>query len=243
MARSTRKTPAAASAGAIRKGMRALGDPAIAQHSAGFFKTGPGEYGEGDRFHGIRVPVTRRLARRHRFASERTVMSLLRSAFHEERLLAVLLLVDRYARGDAAEKQRVFDLYVGNRRHVNNWDIVDSSAHSIVGPHLDPGDTALLDELAESEALWDRRIAMIATLHFIRGGEFEPTLRLAEKLLDDREDLIHKATGWMLREVGKRDASTLRRFLAAHCIDMPRTMLRYAIEKLPAEERQEWLQR
>ncbi len=223
--------------------MQALCDPAIAEHSAGFFKTGPGEYGEGDRFHGIRVPVTRRLAKRHRLASERTVISLLRSTFHEERLLAVLLLVDRYARGDAGEKQRVFDLYVANRRHVNNWDIVDSSAHLIVGPQLDAADTALLDELAESDSLWDRRIAMMATLHFIRGGNFRPTLRLAEGLLGDREDLIHKASGWMLREVGKRDVAVLRRFLVEHSTEMPRTMLRYAIEKLPADERRRWLNR
>lgn len=223
--------------------MRTLGDPAIAKHSASFFKTGPGEYGEGDRFHGIRVPETRRLARRHRHAPERTVISLLRSAFHEERLLAVLLLVDRYARGDAVEKRHVFDLYLENRHYVNNWDIVDSSAHLIVGPELDTGDTVLLDELAKSESLWDRRMAVLATLHFIRRGEFAATLRLAKALLGDCEDLIHKATGWMLREVGKRDVAVLRRFLEDHSAEMPRTMLRYAIEKLPADERRKWLGR
>ena len=221
--------------------MRELGDPDIAGHSARFFKTGPGEYGEGDRFHGIRVPVTRKLARKYRDAPERTVLALLKSAFHEERLLAVLLLVDRYERADTAGKARVVELYLEHRRWVNNWDIVDSSAHRILGPALSGGDLGLLDELAASESLWDRRIAVIATLDFIREGEFEPTLALSARLLDDPEDLIHKATGWMLREVGKRDVAALRAFLEKHAARMPRTMLRYAIEKLPERERRTWL--
>ena len=241
MARSSTKGEGTVSARRIREEMRAIGDADIAEHSARFFKSGPGEYGEGDRFHGIRVPDTRRLAKRYRHASLRAIGSLLRSAYHEERLLAVLLLVDRYRRGDAAERQAVFDFYLANRAHVDNWDIVDSSAHLIVGPHLDSTDTSLLDELAASDSLWDRRIAMMATLHFTREEEFEPCLRIAGKLLGDREDLIHKVSGWMLREVGKRDVAVLRDFLGRHSDEMPRTMLRYAIEKLPAGERRRWL--
>jgi len=229
------------SAKAIREVVRARGNADIARHSAGFFKAGPGEYGEGDRFLGIRVPVTRQLAKQFREAPERSVLALLKSAYHEERLLAVLLLVGRYQRAGREERRHVFDLYLDHRQYVNNWDLVDSSAHLIVGPELEGGDRSLLYELAASESLWDRRIAIIATLHFIRSGDFRDTLKLSRALLDDSEDLIHKASGWMLREAGKRDVSVLRGFLKRHSKSMPRTMLRYAIERLPANERRRWL--
>ncbi len=221
--------------------MRELGDDDIARHSAGFFKTGPGEYGEGDRFLGIRVPVTRKLAHKYRDLPERSVLALVKSPYHEERLLAILILVKQYERSKGADRSRIADVYLLHRAYVNNWDLVDSSAHLILGPELFGKDLSLLDDLVTSESLWDRRIAVMATYHFIRQGEFSTTLDFAERLLEDPEDLIHKCTGWMLREIGKRDAALLREFLGRHAGRMPRTMLRYAIEKLPEKERKDWL--
>ncbi|MDJ0749738.1 MAG: DNA alkylation repair protein [Woeseiaceae bacterium] len=222
--------------------LRALGSAEIAEHSAGFFKSGKGEYGEGDRFLGIRVPMIRKQVTGFRDAPLRSVLALLRSQFHEERLLAVLLLVEKYRRGDAGTKQRVFDSYLSHRSFVNNWDLVDSSAHLIVGPQLqEDGDRRLLCELAGSESLWDRRIAMMATFHYIRNKDFTDALQIAELLLNDEHDLIHKSVGWMLREIGKRDRAVEERFLERHYHSMPRTMLRYAIEKFPAARRKAYL--
>ena len=231
----------AASAKTINAELRALADPAIAAHSAHFFKTGKGEYGEGDRFLGIRVPELRRLARRYRGTGERAVLALLKSRNHEARLLALLMLVDRYERGDEACQARIFEQYLEHRRFVDNWDLVDLSAPKIVGAYLVDRDKTLLDELAGASVLWDRRIAIMATLAFIRAGDFDVTLRLAEALLDDEHDLIHKASGWMLREIGKRDPAVERAFLKRHYRDMPRTMLRYAIEHLPEARRKAYL--
>ena len=225
----------------MQAALRALGDAAIAEHSAGFFKSGRGQYGEGDRFLGIRVPVIRRQVRKFRDAPLRSVVALLRSKYHEERLLAVLLLVEKYRVGDAAAKQRVFDEYLLHRSHVNNWDLVDSSAHLIVGPQLQDDDRDLLYELAGSGSLWDRRIAMMATFHYIRNGDFADALQIAELLLGDEHDLIHKSVGWMLREIGKRDRAVEEQFLERHYRSMPRTMLRYAIEKFPEARRRAYL--
>ncbi len=225
----------------MQDALRDLGDPAIAEHSAGFFKSGKGQYGEGDRFLGVRVPVIRKQVRLFRDAPIRSVITLLRSQYHEERLLAVLLLVEHYRRGDAAMKKRVYDLYLEHRSQVNNWDLVDSSAHLIVGPQLENDDRGLLYQLAASENLWDRRIAIMATFHYIRNEDFEDALKIAELLRDDAHDLIHKAVGWMLREIGKRDRAVEERFLKRHHRKMPRTMLRYAIEKLPEERRKAYL--
>ncbi|MGH7531664.1 MAG: DNA alkylation repair protein [Gemmatimonadales bacterium] len=227
------------SAAAILRRLRGLGSPA--RGVASFFKTGPGEYGEGDRFLGVTVPVIRRLTREYRNAPERTVLSLLRSEWHEARLLALCLLADRHERGDDHERKRVFALYLRHRVRINNWDLVDASAAQIAGPHLRRGNRGLRARLARSPRLWDRRIAVVSTYHDIRLGEFDPTLRLARHLLDDQEDLIHKAVGWMLREVGKRDRRTLERFLATHASRMPRTMLRYAIERFPEPARRRYL--
>lgn len=229
------------SAAAIRDRMRALGDARIAEHSARYFKAGKGEYGEGDRFHGIRVPVTRKLVREYRDAPERTVVALLRSGFHEERLLAVLLLVDRFKRGDDSARERVFDTYIRYRAFVNNWDIVDSSAHHIVGSWLESRDRRLLYELARSDVIWDRRIAMMATLHYICSDDFDDALAIAGMLRNDAHDLIHKAVGWMLREIGNRDRAVEERYLKRHYRRMPRTMLRYAIEKFPERLRLAYL--
>ena len=221
--------------------LRKLADPAIAEHSQRFFKTGKGEYGEGDRFLGVRVPVIRRQVSKFKDVAFQQVKALLKSAYHEERLFALLLLVDKYDRGSDDEKQIIYDLYLANTRYINNWDLVDSSAHKIVGSHLVDRDRSLLDTLSRSANLWERRIAVIATMRFIRDDQYEDTIKIAENLLEDEEDLIHKAVGWLLREVGKRDISVEKAFLKKHYKNMPRTMLRYAIERFPQNERKAYL--
>jgi 3-methyladenine DNA glycosylase AlkD len=229
---------------AVRRRLREAGNPDDAAFLQRFFKTGPGQYGEGDRFLGIRVPVMRRLARDCRSLSLADVESLLGDDWHEARLLALMLLVDAYERATtAAERTAIFRLYLRNTDYVNNWDLVDSSAAGIVGAHLATRSRTRLDTLARSPKLWERRIAIIATFHFIRNGELGDTLRIAELLLGDSHDLIHKATGWMLREVGKRDEPTLDRFLDAHAATMPRTALRYAIERMSPAKRQRYMRR
>lgn len=219
----------------------ALGDPVKARVLRKFFKTGPGEYGEGDVFVGLRVPETRKLAREYRDLPLAEVRRLLQSSIHEARLLAVLLLVQASRQGDAALRQRIYAFYLRNTARINNWDLVDISAEHIVGAYLCNRSRLPLYELASSELLWDRRIAVMATFHFIKRGDFDETLRIAERLLGDPEDLIHKAVGWMLREIGKRERSVEERFLALHYRIMPRTMLRYAIEKFEEDLRQRYL--
>ncbi len=230
------------SASAIRRALRDLGDPQIAEHSAGFFKTGPGEYGEGDRFIGVRIPKIRELVKQHRDLPERATLSLLQSPIHEERMFAVLVLVARFSRAGDAERDRIVALYLEHRAFVNNWDLVDSSCHKILGPWLVDRDRGLLYELVESESLWDRRITMMTTYYFIRRDDFDDALKLAHILLEDEHDLIHKVVGWMLREIGKRDLAIEEAFLQAHYHRMPRTMLRYAIEKLPKARRRAYLE-
>ena len=225
----------------IQKRLKALGDPRVAAGSRRFFKTGPGEYGEGDLFRGIRVPVLRSLSKEYQSISLPEAGRLLGSAFHEDRLLALLLLVRLYSRGDEASREEIYRLYLKNTRFVNNWDLVDSSAEQIVGAYLWDKPRAPLRRLAQSEDLWERRVAVMATFHFIKRGEFGETLALARALLSDREDLIHKAVGWMLREVGKRDPGAEEEFLKEHYKRMPRVMLRYAIEKFPEEKRRRYL--
>ena len=225
----------------MREALHALGNEDIAAHSARFFKSGKGEYGEGDRFIGVRVPVIRAQVKKFRNAPLRAVLSLLKSRWHEERLFAVLLLVDRYRRGDDDEKRRVFDAYIDHRAYVNNWDIVDASAHLIVGPQLEKTARELLYSLADSPVLWDRRIAMMATYHYIRQSDFADALKIARKLRDDEHDLIHKTVGWMLREIGNRDRAAEEAYLRKHYKKMPRTMLRYAIEKFPETRRKAYL--
>jgi 3-methyladenine DNA glycosylase AlkD len=232
----------APTAAAVRARLRPLADAQIAESSRSFFKTAPGDYGCGDRFLGIRVPTLRKAAREFRAAPLTVAVALLRSRFHEERLTALFMFVDRYARGTAAERQRIYERYLEHvPKHVNNWDLVDSSAPYIVGAHLEERDRGVLYELARSRHLWCRRVAIMATFAFIKRGSFDDTLALAEILLDDREDLIHKATGWMLREVGNRDRGVAAAFLRRHCHRMPRTMLRYAIEKYPERTRRAYL--
>ena len=223
--------------------LRALGDPADAQFLQRFFKTGPGEYGEGDVFLGIRVPATRQLAKQYRELSLTELAKLLHAKEHEARLLAVIILTLQYPKADAAQQQKIFDCYLANAKYINNWDLVDTSAPNIVGAHLFGGDTSLLDELADSDLLWERRIAILATFYFIKNKQYKQSLRIARQLLDDEHDLIHKAVGWMLREVGKQNRDVLVAFLDKHHQQMPRTMLRYAIEKFEPAIRAAYLGR
>ncbi|MFH2140199.1 MAG: DNA alkylation repair protein [Pseudomonadota bacterium] len=223
--------------------LHTLASPDTASILQRFFKTGPGQYGEGDLFLGIKIPPLRALAKQHRDADLATIAALLSSKYHEERLFSLLLLMQFYATADERGKQAAYDLYLGGTRHINNWDLVDVSAPHIVGKHLEDRPRKVLQRLAKSGSLWERRIAMVSTLHFIRRNDFTDTLRIAEMLLDDEHDLMHKAVGWMLREVGKRDQRTLETFLQQHYPRLPRTALRYAIERFDPPLRQQYLQR
>ncbi len=226
---------------ALRREVHVLADPQVAAFLQRFFKTGLGEYGEGDRFLGIRVPALRRLARGHRSLPLDAVLELLGSAWHEERLLALLLLVEQYRRGSVEARETIHQAYLAHARFVNNWDLVDASAEHIVGAHVDPGDPALLMQMARSNSVWERRIAIMVTFHWIKKGEFRPALRIADLLLNDPHDLIQKAVGWMLREVGKRDLEQEEAFLVPRYRSMPRTMLRYAVERFPEPRRKQYL--
>jgi 3-methyladenine DNA glycosylase AlkD len=225
----------------IRKQLRAQGDPERAALMRRFFKTAPGEYGEGDRFLGLAVPQVRAVARECRGLPMAAVRALLRSPWHEERLLALVILVERFRRGAAEERAAIHRFYLGHTRWIDNWDLVDVSAKDIVGGYLEPGDAGLLERLARSKSLWERRIAVLATFSWIARGVHAPSLALARRLIDDPHDLIHKAVGWMLREVWNRDPRVAEEFLRAHCRRMPRTMLRYAIEKMPPARRRHFL--
>jgi 3-methyladenine DNA glycosylase AlkD len=229
------------SADAAAKALRALENPPKAQFLAGFFKTGKGQYAEGDRFLGITVPQVRAIARQIREMPVAQCEILLQSPYNEERLLALIILTRRHERGGQAERMAIYELYWRNRHQVNNWNLVDISAPQIVGETLATSNRAPLYDLARSQSLWDRRIAIVATLAFIRKNDFADTLTISEMLLRDPEDLLHKACGWMLREAGKRDETVLNGFLQQHCRVMPRTMLRYAIEKYSPDHRRAWL--
>ncbi len=228
----------------ILERLRDLGDSEVAAGAQRFFKTGKGEYGEGDRFLGIRVPVIRKCVKDYAPLSLDEIAWLVASAYHEVRMFALLMLVEKYgsaAESDEDEKDFIYQFYLEHTRFVNNWDLVDCSAPHIVGAHLYMRDRAPIYRLIGSESLWERRIGVVATLYFIKRDDFADTLGAAGRLLNDREDLIHKAAGWMLREVGKRDPESLEGFLNKHCREMPRTMLRYAIERLPEAQRLSYL--
>jgi len=215
--------------------LQSAADPVRAAGSMRYFKTGPGEYGEGDMFIGVTTPQQRKLSREFRTMPLDEIATLLDNKIHEARSLALQILVLRYERGDEAERQRVFDLYIENLDRVDNWDLVDCSSAYIVGPHLLNRDRALLDALVASPVIWRRRVAVLATWHFIRKGELGPTLALCDRLMGDRHDLMHKACGWMLREAMKRDQRLVEDWLIARTPGIPRTTLRYAIERLPPE--------
>lgn len=221
--------------------LRALASAELATLQQRFFKTGPGQYGEGDIFMGIKVPALRALAKQHGIVDLDTIATLLHSAYHEERVFALLLLMQFYKKATEQDRESAFKLYLTNSAHINNWDLVDVSAPHIVGHHLATRPRNILHQMARSNSLWERRIAIISTFHFIRLNDFDDTLRIAKTLLHDKHDLMHKAVGWMLREVGKRDFATEESFLLQHYRTMPRTMLRYAIERFPENRRKAFL--
>jgi 3-methyladenine DNA glycosylase AlkD len=221
--------------------LRSFADPALAASAARFFKTGPGQYGENDVFLGLRAATLRQLAKDHQGLPLKEIKTLLQSEIHEERALALLIMVRAVTKAPDSLRKQIYESYLANTRFVNNWDLVDLSAPTVVGGYLVDKSRKTLSTLARSQSLWERRIAIVATQHFIRLGDFPDTLKIAKILLNDNEDLIHKAVGWMLREVGKRDQATLENFLREHYPRMPRTMLRYAIERFAADRRQAYL--
>jgi 3-methyladenine DNA glycosylase AlkD len=225
----------------VRAALRKVAYPHRAEASLWCFQTVKGEYGEGDKFLGVRVPDVRRVAKQFCELPLSETLKLLKSSIHEERQVALFILVKQFEKGGEAEREKVFTGYVRHMRYVNNWDLVDGSAPQIIGGHLVGKEHSQLDKWARSRDLWKRRIAIMATFQFIKAGKFTDTLRIAGMLLNDKEDLIHKAVGWMLREVGNRDRAVEERFLKRHYKAMPRTMLRYAIEKFPEKKRKAYL--
>jgi 3-methyladenine DNA glycosylase AlkD len=206
-----------------------------------FFKTGPGEYGEGDIFIGVKVPELRQVAKEYINISFKECGQLLSSKIHEERMLALLILIQKFSKSDETTRTKIFQFYMHKIKHINNWDLVDLSAPHIVGAYLMERSKKELHILAKSKSLWERRIAVIATFYFIKFNQFSETIKISKTLLGDKEDLMHKAVGWMLREIGKRDLKAEELFLKKHYKTMPRTMLRYAIEKFPEAKRQNYL--
>lgn len=220
-----------------------LADKKQAENLQRFFKTGPGEYGAGDIFLGIKVPAQRTLAKKYQNLGFNDLQKLLNSKIHEYRLIALLILLSQYKKTEPAGRKKFIDFYLRNTRNINNWDLVDLSCHYILGDYLLNKPRRILYKLAKSKNLWEKRIAVISTFAFLRNKEFGDILKIAEILLNDKHDLIHKAVGWMLREAGKRDESALIGFLDMRYKVMPRTMLRYAIEKLSEEKRKFYLRK
>jgi 3-methyladenine DNA glycosylase AlkD len=227
----------------IRQQVRQQASDAKAVILQRFFKTDPGEYGAGDVFLGVQMPQLRLLAVQFATASQATILKLLQSPYHEERMLALLIFINQYNKGDARARQEIYEAYLGHTKFINNWDLVDVTAPHIVGRHLADKSRRILYSLATSDSLWERRIAILSTFHFIRNNDFADALKLSRLLLGDAHDLIHKAVGWMLREIGNRDRTAEELFLKEHSQKMPRTMLRYAIEKFPNAEREKYLSR
>ncbi len=226
----------------LRRDLRAAVDPAKAKYLPRFFKTGAGQYAEGDQFIGVTVPAQRVIAKKYQpILGLGDLQILLQSPIHEERLTALILLVNKFARATIEDQTAIYDLYLANTAYINNWDLVDASAEFIVGPYLGDRDKTILETLAQSPSLWERRIAILATFHYIKQRNYNWPLRIINLLLADREDLIHKAVGWMLREIGKRDRQVLITFLATHYRTLPRTTLRYAIEHFDTDTRQNYL--
>ena len=205
-----------------------------------FFKTGRGEYGDGDIFLGIKVPVQREIVKKYDLKLE-DIQDLLNSNIHEYRLSALFILIDKYKKSDDNRKKEIYEFYLKNTKKINNWDLVDLSSHKIVGDYLINKDRDILYRLANSENLWEKRISIISTFAFIKDKDFKDAIKISEILLKDKHDLIHKAVGWVLREIGKKDQKTLEDFLKKHYKEMPRTMLRYSIEKFPEEKRKKYL--
>lgn len=228
----------------IRSDLKQHANKEQAKFLSGYFKTGPGEYGEGDKFLGIRVPVLRKIAKKYLNLDKSTLKQLFLSDYHEERALCVIILVNQYNKTKQSSQQKqIYNFYIKHKKYVNNWDLVDISSPHIVGPYLYDRDREILYRWIKSKDIWTRRIAIMATFYFIRNNDLQDTLNLSELLLQDNHDLIHKAVGWMLREVGKKDLKTLEAFLQKNYQTMPRTMLRYAIEKLSQDKRLKYLQK
>ena len=225
----------------IKKELDKYASPEKAAHHQRFFKTGKGQYGEGDIFLGVTVPNTRKVAAKFNNAGLDVLDQLIRSKYHEHRFLALIILVNQYPKAEKRQKEAIFRFYLDHMEFINNWDLVDVSAYKIIGPHLENRDKTMLVDLAGSSDLWQRRIAMLSCFHYIRKKEFSLALSIADILKHDSHDLIHKAVGWMLREIGKRDLAAMKKFLDPVYKTLPRTMLRYAIEKLPQEKRQKYL--
>lgn len=226
----------------VSKDLKKLAKPGKVKILQRFFKTGKGQYGEGDKFIGVMVPDIRQVAKKYHDLALSQTINLLHSPIHEERLCALLIMVGQFSKGDAKKQKKIFDLYLKNYKYINNWDLVDLTAPRIVGAYLMDRPRAILYKLAKSKNLWQKRIAIIATFQFIYYGQSQDTIRISKILLQDKHDLIHKAVGWMLREVGKHcDEKILLTFLDQHCQNMPRTMLRYAIERLPEKTRKKYL--
>jgi 3-methyladenine DNA glycosylase AlkD len=225
----------------LKQQLKSLADPDQALQLQRYFKTGPGQYGEGDRFVGIRMPQLRRLVTGYLDMALADVAALLHTPIHEQRMAALLILSYQFATANEAKQTQIYNFYLDNTRWINNWDLVDVTVIPIVGAYLLTRSRKPLYGLAKSNVLWERRMAIVATHCFIKKEQFEDTLALADLLLSDGHDLIHKAVGWMVREVGKRDVAVMEAFLLARYLQMPRTMLRYAIEKLPEPRRQAYL--
>lgn len=229
----------------LKRETQKLANSKKAKLLSGFFKTGKGEYGEGDVFLGITVPESRKIAIKYHSLPLNEVEKLIKSEIHEERLIALLLLVYNYQlankNGDNKTKKGIYNFYIKSTKYINNWDLVDLSCHKIIGNYLLDKPRDILYHLSKSNNLWERRISIISTFAFITNNDFKDSIKLAELLIKDPHDLIHKAVGWMLREVGKKGPPTLKSFLQKHYKSMPRTMLRYAIEKLPEKERKAYL--
>jgi 3-methyladenine DNA glycosylase AlkD len=227
----------------IRKELNQHANPEKAEFLKRFFKTGPGQYAEGDRLIGVTVPAQRVVAKKFLEISLKELIKLLQSPIHEERLTSLIILVNKFRKSSPADRLEIYRLYLANTKYINNWDLVDSSAEYIVGEYLGDKARPVLRKLARSKSIWERRIAMLATFYSIKNKKSELAFEIAELLLNDSEDLIHKAVGWMLRELGKKCGQDVEeRFLQKHAKGMPRTMLRYAIERFPEEKRKWYLQ-
>jgi 3-methyladenine DNA glycosylase AlkD len=227
----------------LKKDLQKLGNPKLAKILSRFFKTGKGEYGYGDVFLGIKVPEQRKVAKRYPDLSLSEIQKLLSSKIHEYRLTSLFLLIDKYKKSDENGRRKIVDFYLKNTKNINNWDLIDLSAGKILGSYLLKEDKLILYKLAKSNNLWERRIAIMSTFEFIRHNKFEDALKISEILLEDKHDLIHKAVGWMLREVGKRNQAMEEKFLKRYYKKMPRTMLRYAIEKFDEGKRKKYLKK
>ncbi len=227
----------------IKEELDKLANPEKAKLLARYFKTGRGEYGEGDKFLGITVPEQRKVARKYKDAELEEVKQLITSKIHEHRLTGLMILVEKFPKADVLMKKKIIDFYLSNTKHVNNWDLVDLSAPRLLGAHLLDNDRKILYKLAKSKNIWEKRIAVLASFTLINNKEYEDSLKLAEMLLHDKHDLMHKAVGWMLREIGNKDKKLEVEFLNKHYKKMPRTMLRYAIEKFPEKERKFYMKK